>query len=150
MLNVMLPYTPNLIWKSRSEVEITIENQEPNKYAKVLLVYQFQCKRKNALLRRTLVSLLQLKMSNFRLTHSFPMHPFSTPERRMTFWCFQEVEKGCIDNKWINLKFTVDTLQWRFTVEISYLCCNFWKAKKIVKQVAEELSKTRRDFENYL
>ena len=31
------------------------------------------------------------------LTHSFPMHPFSTP------WFFQGLEKGCIGNKWVNL-----------------------------------------------
>ena len=31
-----------------------------------------------------------------QLTHSFPMHPFSTP-----FWCFQWAEKRCIGNEWV-------------------------------------------------
>ena len=31
------------------------------------------------------------------LTLSFPMHSFFT-----VFWCFQEVEKDCIGNKWVN------------------------------------------------
>ena len=31
-----------------------------------------------------------------RLTHLFPMHPFSTP-------CFKGVEKGCIEKEWIKL-----------------------------------------------
>ena len=33
------------------------------------------------------------------------MHPFSTPlktsENRKAVWCFQEVEKACIGNKWV-------------------------------------------------
>ena len=37
------------------------------------------------------------------LTHLFQMHPFSTPWKHATvFWCFQGVEKGCIENKWVN------------------------------------------------
>ena len=40
-----------------------------------------------------------------RLTHSFLMHPFSTPpktsENRKFFLCFQEVKKGYIRNKWV-------------------------------------------------
>ena len=31
-------------------------------------------------------------------SHSFPMHPFSTP------WKHQEVEKGWIGNKWVTIK----------------------------------------------
>ena len=42
------------------------------------------------------------------LTHSFPMHPFSTPlitsENRWVFWCFQGVEKGCTGNEWVKTK----------------------------------------------
>ena len=30
------------------------------------------------------------------ITHTFPMHPFSTP------WFIQGVEKGCIGNEWVN------------------------------------------------
>ena len=45
----------------------------------------------------------------FELTHSFPMHPFSTPtpqrkktsENHKVFWCFHGVEKGCIGNEWV-------------------------------------------------
>ena len=31
------------------------------------------------------------------VTHSFPIHPFSTPWKHQfkVFWCFQGVEKGC-------------------------------------------------------
>ena len=42
------------------------------------------------------------------LTHSFQMHPFSTPlktsENRKIFYCFLGVEKGCIGNKWVKGK----------------------------------------------
>ena len=35
------------------------------------------------------------------LTHSFPVHPFSTPLRFS--YVFRAVEKGCIGNEWVNL-----------------------------------------------
>ena len=35
------------------------------------------------------------------LTRSFPMHTFSTPRKHKIFWCFQEVERGCIGNKFV-------------------------------------------------
>ena len=41
------------------------------------------------------------------LTHSFPVHPFSTPwkhESCKVFWCFREVEKGCTGNEWVKLE----------------------------------------------
>ena len=45
----------------------------------------------------------------FELTHSFPMHPFSTPtpqrkktsENHKVFWCVHGVEKGFIGNEWV-------------------------------------------------
>ena len=47
------------------------------------------------------------------INHLFPMHPFSTPwkqktvrlktENRKVFWCFQGAEKGCIENKLVNI-----------------------------------------------
>ena len=43
-----------------------------------------------------------LQEEAFLLTHSFPMHPFSTPLNLTVFWCFQRVEKGCIGNDWVN------------------------------------------------
>ena len=40
------------------------------------------------------------------LTHSFPMHPFSTPWKHQktvkVFWPFQGTEKGCTGNEWVN------------------------------------------------
>ena len=50
--------------------------------------------------------------SNYKtddLTHSLPMHPFSTPlslktsQNRKVFWCFPGVEKKCIGNEWVNV-----------------------------------------------
>ena len=35
------------------------------------------------------------------LTHSFPVHFFSTPWKHQKIWCFQGVEKGCIENEWV-------------------------------------------------
>ena len=44
-----------------------------------------------------------------RLTHLFPMHPFSTPSKHQkTLWfflcfdVFRVLEKGCIGNEWVN------------------------------------------------
>ena len=34
------------------------------------------------------------------VTHSFPIHPFSTSWKHE---CFQEVEKGCIGKEWVNV-----------------------------------------------
>ena len=34
------------------------------------------------------------------VAHLFPMHHFSTPENIRKPYCFQGVEKGCIENKW--------------------------------------------------
>ena len=39
---------------------------------------------------------IRKRLSNTLLTHSFPMHPFSTS------WKHQGVEKGCIGNEWVN------------------------------------------------
>ena len=38
------------------------------------------------------------------VTHLFPMYFFSTPQniRRLRVFCFQEIEKGYIGNKWVN------------------------------------------------
>ena len=40
------------------------------------------------------------------LTDLFPTHPFSTPRKNQktftVFWCFQGVDKGCIENKLVN------------------------------------------------
>ena len=30
-------------------------------------------------------------------------YPLKTSEKLTVFWCFQEVEKGCIGNNWVNL-----------------------------------------------
>ena len=43
---------------------------------------------------------------NFTWTHSFPMHPFSTPWKHQKtlpylILCFERVEKGCIGNEWV-------------------------------------------------
>ena len=29
------------------------------------------------------------------------LYPLKTSQNRKIFWCFQEVEKGCIGNKWV-------------------------------------------------
>ena len=39
------------------------------------------------------------------LTHSFPVHPFSTSrkhQKTLQLSCFQGVEKGCTGNEWVN------------------------------------------------
>ena len=47
-----------------------------------------------------------VSIQSFASTHSFPIHPFSTPlktsENLTVFRCFQGVEKGCIGNEWVN------------------------------------------------
>ena len=30
------------------------------------------------------------------------LYPLKTSENRKAFWYFQEVEKGCIENEWVN------------------------------------------------
>ena len=44
--------------------------------------------------------------SRVKLTFNpfFPMHPFFTPEN-IRKPCFQGVEKGCIENKWVNTEY---------------------------------------------
>ena len=54
------------------------------------------------------------KSEHIFLTHSFPMHPFSTSwKHRKVFWCFQGVEKGCIGNEWVKLD---NTFFWKLHV----------------------------------
>ena len=48
------------------------------------------------------------------LTHSFPMHPFSTP--------FQGVEKGCIGNEWIKETF-LSQMEPENNVDKVHSCC---------------------------
>ena len=43
------------------------------------------------------------------------LFPLKTSENRKFFWCFQEVEKGCIGNKWVNIFF-----------DIAKLCDKIW------------------------
>ena len=51
------------------------------------------------------------------------MHSFSIPtppqkkksENHKVFWCFQEVEKGCIGNKWVKLNIFREILHPRKT-----------------------------------
>ena len=57
----------------------------------------------------------------------FPLHPFSTvmktSENHKVFWCFQEVEKGCIGNELVkanffwNLVFISFQNSWRMQLE---------------------------------
>ena len=36
------------------------------------------------------------------LSHLFPIHTFPSPEKQQkVFWCFQQVEKGCIGKRWV-------------------------------------------------
>ena len=53
------------------------------------------------------MKILKQKFHTF-VTHLFPMHPFSTLlKHQKILWFsdfFQEVEKGCIWNKWVNKK----------------------------------------------
>ena len=48
-----------------------------------------------------------------KLTHSFPMHPFSPPlktsENLKVFRCFQGGEKGCIGKEWVNKESSFST-----------------------------------------
>ena len=48
-----------------------------------------------------------IRVSNSWLTHLFSMHPFSTPWKHQVFWCFQGVEKGCIENKSVKCSVTL-------------------------------------------
>ena len=53
--------------------------------------------------RWKIISTIFEDLSNI-ITHSFPMHPFSTPwkhQKTLRFYCFQGVEKGCIGNEWV-------------------------------------------------
>ena len=44
-----------------------------------------------------------LVRSNEKVTHSLPMHPFSTHWKQKTWRCFQGVEKGCIGNECVKM-----------------------------------------------
>ena len=60
---------------------------------------------KNAM-QNTMIS-IQYPKINFNLsnlTYSFPMHPSSTPwkHKKTLNWFFQEVEKRCIGNEWVD------------------------------------------------
>ena len=84
------------------------------------------------------------------LTHSFPMHPFSAPDNRKVFWCFQWTEKGLTIKKilemiisWCSMLLIPQTfLTWKIPcwVWITYLfhtrdtktiseSCNYWLLK---------------------
>ena len=39
------------------------------------------------------------------------LYPLKTSENRQIFRCFQRVEKGCIENKWIKIKANINTFQ---------------------------------------
>ena len=64
----------------------------------------------------------------FCLTHSFPMHPFSTPwkhqKNRKVFWCFLGVEKGFIWNERVNkyIRFCQVLLRLYYISYFSKLC----------------------------
>ena len=44
-----------------------------------------------------------LQINPFVLNAPF-LYPLKASESAMVFWCFQEVEKGCIETKWVNSK----------------------------------------------
>ena len=56
-----------------------------------------------AKVRNLLVSMVVLF---FLINPFFPRHPFSVPLKtsvNLTVFCFQVVEKGCTENKWVKL-----------------------------------------------
>ena len=66
------------------------------------------------------------------LTHSFPVHPLSTPWKyQKVFWCFQGIDKMCIGNEWVNNKLPKLRYWCRSCVFIAnfhwlFCCCHCW------------------------
>ena len=54
-----------------------------------------------------------------KLSHLFPMHPFSAIWKRQKTLCFQGVEKGCIGNEWVKLK--KSKAFWRYEQYIDWI-----------------------------
>ena len=70
-----------------------------------------------------------------KLTHLFPIHPFSTSwKHQKTVRCFQEVEKGCIGNKWVNIQQNDPINYWNDSTNIesciSFHCLFNWQRNK--------------------
>ena len=74
-------------------------------------------------------------LAHTKLTHLFPMHPFSTSwKHQKTVRCFQEVEKGCIGNKWVNIQQNDPINYWDDSTNIesciSFQCLFNWPRNK--------------------
>ena len=71
--------------------------------------------------------ILRNLLSEAYLTHSLPMHPFSTPwkhQKNLTvFWCFHGVEKWCIGNEWVKTMSTI----YGGTIFVTISTENIWK-----------------------
>ena len=47
---------------------------------------------------------IKIEIINPFVPNAPSLYPLKTSENLTIFWCFQEVEKGCIGNKWVNGK----------------------------------------------
>ena len=65
------------------------------------------------------------------------MHLFSTPWKHQktvkVFWCFQGVEKGYIENKWVKEKIIQEELSFWYVASYDYKCK--YSSKKIIWHV---------------
>ena len=95
-----------------------------NAFYDSFLKRKLNCDKENILILNT-CSFQKKVLSN--LTHSFPMHPFSTPwKHQKTLRCFQEVEKGCIGNEWVK-KMCSDLLIGKMFLKMVLKTAVFWR-----------------------
>ena len=86
-----------------------------------------------------------------KLTHSFPIHPFSTPwkhQNRKIFWSFQGVEKECTGNRWVKLLSAQNSLNsGAFSIIYCQCTCRWLKRwKQLLSHYSELNLKTREYF----
>ena len=58
------------------------------------------------------------------------LYPLKTSENRKVFWCFQGVEKGCIENEWVKANF----FSWRSSFLSSFFVLEWRKVAKLFLQ----------------
>ena len=94
-----------------------------NAFYDSFLKRKLNCDKENILILNT-CNFQKKVLSN--LTHSFPMHPFSTSwKHQKTLRCFQEVEKGCIGNEWV--KMCSDLLIGKMFLKMVLKTAVFWR-----------------------
>ena len=75
----------------------------------------------------------------FNLTHSFPMHAFSTP------WKHRGLEKGCIGNEWVDI-LTINSFRSKQKIKLKVIskfkiynkCLKFDQIYKLVNQINKQ------------